>query len=143
MSAAQKGRTFTEEARKRIAATLTGRKRSAAAIAKHKIAMKDVPHTPEWNAKISAAHNERHGAAPLTAFGKTQHVNDWAREYGLNAGTLRNRLRRSGMTLEQALTAPNHRGRRKDIHGECVELRDFAMIGGRFYERNESELMGA
>jgi group I intron endonuclease len=120
MSAAQKGRTFTEEARRRIATTLTGKKRSVAAIEKHRIAMKDVLHTSEWNAKISAAHNERNGTAPLTAFGRTQHVNDWAREYGLNAGTLRNRLKRSGMTLEKALTAPNHRGRRKDHLGPLV-----------------------
>jgi group I intron endonuclease len=126
MSAAQKGRTFTDDARRRIAQTLTGRPRSQQAIEKHRIAMKDVPHTAEWNARISAAHNQRSGALPLTAFGKTQHINDWAREYGLNAGTLRNRLKRSGMTLEQALTAPKHKGRRKDILGPVSQPEQLA-----------------
>jgi len=32
---------------------------------------------------------------------------------------------------------------KKHTQFEYVELRDFAMIGGRFYERNQSELMGA
>lgn len=116
MSRAQKGRTFTDEARRRISEALKGRKRSQQAIEKQRAAMRLVAHTPEWNAAISAAHNARSSAQPLTAFGKSQYVNDWAREYGMNPATLRNRLYRSGMTLEKALTTPSQRGFRKDLH---------------------------
>lgn len=115
MSAAQKGRTFTDEARKRISATLTGKVQSSETIAKRVAKIKGLERTPEWAARLSAAHNARSGAQPLTAFGKTQFINDWAREYGLNPATLRNRLKRAGMPLEQALTIGVHKGRRKDL----------------------------
>jgi group I intron endonuclease len=123
MSAAQKGRTFTDEARKRIAATLTGKVQSSETIAKRVAKIKGLERTPEWTARLSASQNARSGAQPLTAFGKTQFINDWAREYGLNPATLRNRLKRSGMPLEQALTIGSHKGRRKDlITAACSEM---------------------
>lgn len=115
MSAAQKGRTFTDEARKRISATLTGKIQSAETVAKRVSKTRGLKRTAETRALQRDLMVAKYGTQPLTAFGKTQHINDWAREYGLNAGTLRNRLKRSGMPLEEALTIGSHRGRRKDL----------------------------
>jgi group I intron endonuclease len=115
MSAVQKGRTFTDEARKRISATLTGKVQSAETIAKRVAKTKGLKRTEETRMLQRELMLAKSGAQPLTAFGKTQHINDWAREYGLNIGTLRNRLKRSGMPLEEALTVEPHRGRRKDL----------------------------
>jgi group I intron endonuclease len=115
MSVAQKGRTLTDEARKRIAATLTGKVQSAETIAKRVAKTKGLKRTEETRTLQRELMLAKSGAQPLTAFGKTQHINDWAREYGLNPATLRNRLKRSGMPLEDALTADPHRGRRKDL----------------------------
>jgi len=115
MSAAQRGRTFTDEARKRISATLTGKVQSVETIAKRVAKTKGLKRTEETRMMQRDLMLAKSGAQPLTAFGKTQHINDWAREYGLNIGTLRNRLKRSGMPLEEALTAEPHRGRRKDL----------------------------
>lgn len=145
MSAAQKGRTFTDEARKRIAATLTGKVQSAETIAKRVAKTRGLKRTEATRNLHRDLMIAKHGTQPLTAFGKTQHINDWAKEYGINTGTLRNRLKRSGMPLEAALTAPSHRGRRKDRLGdiEAPASTDHAMIGGRFYEREPSELLAA
>lgn len=117
MSDAQKGRTFTDDARRRIAQTLTGKVQSAETIAKRVAKTRGMKRTEETKRLIRDLHCARHGTEPLSAFGKTQHINDWAREYGINTGTLRNRLKRSGMPLEAALTAPHHKGRRKDRLG--------------------------
>jgi group I intron endonuclease len=115
MSEAQKGRTFTDDARRRIAQSLTGRVISPETIAKRVAKTKGMKRTEETRRLMTEIHCAKNGTQPLEAFGRTQHINDWAREYGINTGTLRNRLKRSGMPLEQALTAPNHKGRRKDL----------------------------
>ncbi|WP_321913660.1 GIY-YIG nuclease family protein [Paraburkholderia sp. J11-2] len=115
ISAAHKGRPKTDEQRRRISETLTGKVQSAETIAKRVSKIKGLPRTAEWSARLRDAQTRRNGTLPLTAFGKTQHINDWAKEYGINTGTLRNRLKRSGMPLEEALTAGNHKGRRKDL----------------------------
>lgn len=116
MSQAQKGRTFTDEARAQIAATLTGRKASPEAVAKRAAKLRGLTRTAEQRKAQSVAEHERHGSLKLRAFGKAQYLADWAREYGVNKGTLSNRLNRAGMSLEDALTKPNHRGARRDLH---------------------------
>jgi group I intron endonuclease len=115
MSEAQKGRTVTDEHRRRIAQSLTGKVASPESIAKRVAKTRGQKRTDETRRRLTEAHCARNGTEPIEAFGRTQHVNDWAREYGMNAGTLRNRLKRSGMLLEDALTEPSHRGRRKDL----------------------------
>lgn len=42
----------------------------------------------------------------ITAFGKTQSLTQWAREYQMPVTTLRNRILRGGMRPEDALSAP-------------------------------------
>jgi len=46
----------------------------------------------------------RNGRVMLTAFGKTQSISRWAEQYHMALSTLRNRIFRSGMKLEDALT---------------------------------------
>lgn len=115
MSIAQKGRTFTDDARRRIAASLTGKTISAETIAKRVLKTKGLKRTEKTCTLLRDNALAKSGTQPLAAFGKLQHVNDWAREYGLNPGTLRNRLTRSNMPLEEALKAAPHRGKRKDL----------------------------
>jgi hypothetical protein len=115
MSIAQKGRIVSEEARLKIAQALTGMKQSEATKQKRNTKLRGKKRTAETRAALRAIQVARSGAKPLTAFGKTQYINEWAREYGINTGTLRNRLLRSGMKLEDALIAPCHRGFRKDL----------------------------
>ncbi len=42
----------------------------------------------------------------FTAFGKTQDLADWAREYGMFHATLSNRIDNMGMTMEEAVLRP-------------------------------------
>jgi group I intron endonuclease len=118
MSIAQKGRTFTDDARRRIAATLTGKIQSAETIARRVLKNTGLKRTAATCALKRDQVLAKSGTQPLAAFGKVQHIRDWAREYGLNTGTLRNRLNRSNMPLEEALTAAPHRGKRKDLDRE-------------------------
>ena len=117
MSASLSGIPRTDAHKARISATLTGRKRDPAATEKQAAKMRGQKRTKNQREKIRDAHCLRNGTKPIEAFGRSQFINDWAREFGVNAGTLRNRLKRAGMTLEDALMAPNHRGRRNDIRG--------------------------
>ena len=45
--------------------------------------------------------------------GKSQHIVAWAKELGMNANTLYNRIYYKGMTMEEAVNAPIKRGRPK------------------------------
>jgi hypothetical protein len=51
-------------------------------------------------------HSNKRNNRLMSAFGETKILTVWAEEYGLPLSTLRNRLDRTGMTLEQALTVP-------------------------------------
>lgn len=65
------------------------------------------PGNVKWSSSHEQSRNRR-TTRLLTAFGKTQCVTDWAKEYGLNAPSLFARLRK-GIPLESALTLPlNH-----------------------------------
>lgn len=70
----------------------------------------DGPYCKEnckWSTRKEQSRNKRNNRM-LTVFGKTQTVTDWAIEYGMPPRTLFNRLIRSGMDPETALTAPLH-----------------------------------
>lgn len=57
-------------------------------------------------------HGNKRNSRYLTAFGKSQSLHAWAREYGCNARTLHNRVYRGRVPLEIALAAPVHKGRK-------------------------------
>ena len=42
----------------------------------------------------------------LTAFGRTQCLTEWAREFGMDHRTLQTRIKRGQLTIEEALTMP-------------------------------------
>lgn len=54
----------------------------------------------------------RSGGARITAFGKTQNIDQWARETGIAASTIRMRINKRGLDPETALSLPiENRGR--------------------------------
>lgn len=112
MSLAQRNKPKSETHKKALAAANTGKKQSPETIAKRIAKTKGLKRSPEILARMSAAHQK---GQPHTAFGKTQFLCAWAREYGLNYATLRNRLVRSNLSLEEALMAPKSKGRRRDL----------------------------
>lgn len=115
ISRSQRGRSVPLERRQRIAEALRGKTRSREAVQKQREKVAGRFVLVETRQKQRASAVLRNGSVAVTAFGRTQHINDWAREYGINAATLRNRVYRSGLTLEEALLAPPHRGRRRDL----------------------------
>lgn len=58
-----------------------------------------------WATRKEQCNNKRTNRM-MTAFGKTQSVAMWAAEYGMKERTLHNRLFRTELPLEQALTLP-------------------------------------
>lgn len=54
--------------------------------------------TPENAVKPSAKRSDK-----VTAFGKTQSLSKWAREYGIKYTTLRARITDCGLSVEEAL----------------------------------------
>lgn len=50
--------------------------------------------------------NNRRSTTILTAFGKTQTVEEWAKEYNLNGNLLRQRISRNSYSVEEALITP-------------------------------------
>lgn len=59
-----------------------------------------------------AQENNKSTTLLLTAFGKTQSLTQWSKEYNLPFSTLKNRLYRAYMKPEDALTAPLYRQQR-------------------------------
>src|SRR6185503_17032396 len=108
MSLAQRGRRVSSEARARIAASLTGRKASPGTIAKRSQKLRGQRRSLETKMNLKLAQLKRSGTNSLRAFNRSQHLVDWAREFGIHHATLRNRLYRSGLSLEEALTRDKH-----------------------------------
>lgn len=63
------------------------------------------PHNCRWVTRSVNSSNRRN-ARMVTAFGETLNLSEAARKYGLNRCTLENRLTRSRMAPEKALTEP-------------------------------------
>jgi hypothetical protein len=61
--------------------------------------------TPEQ--AVAPPRKRTHG---LTAFGRTQSLSAWARESGIPLGTIRGRMKKAGLTLEEALRLRSNRG---------------------------------
>ena len=62
------------------------------------------PDNCSWQTSQVQAQN-RHTTRHLEAFGKTQCVSEWAREYDVKPVTIFSRLRK-GLSMEEALTIP-------------------------------------
>lgn len=58
-----------------------------------------------WVTMKTQANNRRNGRY-LTAFGKTQHISDWAKEIGIDRRTLKKRIDCLGWPIEKALSTP-------------------------------------
>lgn len=130
LGAWQKGVPKSAEHRAKISATLTGRPRCPDATRKQREKFLLVERTAEWNAKVTQKTRARLGVVKMLAFGREQYLSEWAAEFHLHIATLRNRIYRSGMSLESALLAPSHRG----VNRKNARNPEFA-VGGRFYER--------
>lgn len=115
MSLAQKGRTFTEDARRRISESLTGKVQAQDTVDKRSAKLKGQKRTGETIERLREVHRARNNTQSIEAFGRSQTLRDWADEYGVNKGTLSNRIKRGGMTLEEALTCGNIKGVRRDL----------------------------
>ena len=115
MSKAQVGRTFTDEAKAQIAATLTGRKALPETIEKRRLKITGLKRSPEQVIVIRAALRAIRSTPKHAAFGQEMTLRDWAEKYEINAGTLSNRIKRGGMSLEEALTCGNIKGARRDL----------------------------
>jgi hypothetical protein len=77
---------------------------------KHSIDRIDVngdyePSNCRWATRAEQARGHRRNRM-LTAFGRTQCLEDWATEFGLNVVTLHSRLRGKRLSVEEALTRP-------------------------------------
>lgn len=67
------------------------------------------PDNVRWAIRADQAANRR-SSQHMTAFGKTQILQQWAREYGLNQNTIKARLRKGG-ALEDCLYPPGSKKR--------------------------------
>lgn len=68
----------------------------------------DGHYTPEncrW-ATDSEQQNNKRDTVLLTANGKTQTINEWAKETGLDVALIRNRIKRHGWSVEKAINTP-------------------------------------
>ena len=61
------------------------------------------PGNCRWSTRHTQMRNMRKNRY-LTAFGKTQVMADWAREYGIHSSVIRYRIDKKGMTIEEAVT---------------------------------------
>lgn len=62
------------------------------------------PENVKWSTKTEQAQNRRNNR-PYTINGVTKLMCGWAKEYGINPGTLSHRIDVKGMTIEEALSA--------------------------------------
>lgn len=115
MSAAQKGRSVSVETRALISQSLTGKIPTKQCLEKRSKAMKGRKYSSEHVEAIRKAHREKNKTPLYEAFGKSQTIRDWSDEYGINKGTLSNRINRGEMSMEDALTCGNIKGKRNDI----------------------------
>lgn len=106
ISQAQIGRVVPPARRVLISQSLMGHVPSAQCLEKRRYAMTGQKRTTEQKNKIRVAHIALHNTPKFTAFDKSLTLNEWADRLGMNHGTLRNRVLRGGMSLEQALLLP-------------------------------------
>lgn len=64
------------------------------------------PGNCRW-ASLGEQSNNKTNSYLISAFGKTQTMQQWAREVGLHPGVLRRRLKFLGWPIDKALTTPN------------------------------------
>jgi hypothetical protein len=69
-----------------------------------------VPGNVRWATAAEQARNMRTNIR-LTAFGTTKTISEWAREYGLSFGCIKNRVAR-GMDHERAVSTPSRPGKK-------------------------------
>jgi len=82
---------------------------------------------PEWYEENPAYSKERYAPRIYwTAFGETKPAKDWCAEYNTSSSVVMNRIKKYGLTIEQALTFPPvPRGKRskgykvEDFWREC------------------------
>lgn len=132
MSAAQKGRTFTDEARAKISEALTGRVMSEETIRKRVEKTRGQKRSKESIDRLRAAHRAINETPLYEAFGKRQTLRDWADEYGINPKTLRNRVVRAGMCIEDAVLSDNIKGKRRDLNAkseEPIKIPQYGVVG--------------
>lgn len=84
-----------------------------------------------WATQVDQLNNRRNNHV-LEAFGKKQTVTQWGQEYSIPVTTLKNRIYRAGMSVEAALGAELHTGkkydgspRKKTLRKDCVILEAF------------------
>ena len=63
------------------------------------------PDNCKW-ASMKEQENNRGNNNQIEYQGQTKTITQWAEEYGLSHQTLRHRLNKRGMTIEEALTSP-------------------------------------
>jgi hypothetical protein len=68
------------------------------------------PGNCRWATPREQALNRR-SSTVLRAFGREQHITEWAREFGISHQALKYRIRR-GVAIEVALTLPTNRANR-------------------------------
>lgn len=106
MSASQLGRTLSQEHREKISKTLTGTKFTQERLENRKKVKKNWSKTSEQIENIKNIQRAKGKSEEYEAFGKIQHLRDWAKEYSINHATLSNRVKRGKYSLEDALTMP-------------------------------------
>lgn len=106
MSASQAGRTLSQEHREKISKTLTGTKFTQERLENRKKVKRTWGKTSEQIENIKNIQRAKGKNEEYEAFGKIQHLRDWAKEYSINHATLSNRVKRGKCSLEDALTIP-------------------------------------
>ena len=74
------------------------------------------PDNCRWIPKSEQSSNTRR-TKKYEYMGETHCISEWAKIKGMSVSTLTNRLKRSGLTIEQALNEPLQRGKRKWKNG--------------------------
>lgn len=115
ISASQKGREVPLSRRKKLSILGKGKKQSKETIQKRAMKLRGKKRTSEQCRKRSEEVYKRCGSKLYEAFDRQQYLKEWAREFDINYGTLRNRVVRGKMNLEEALLAPLMKGKRRDM----------------------------